>query len=120
MMAAVAGVWCPSGVDVVEVLRRRMPWLLWAIPAVGLLAALVLVLGGAYTAAGVVAAAALLMVEPLRRITIAHLPVDLDEDEIAEIREVKLRRGEVAAIHRLRELRPATGLAAAVRTVRAL
>lgn len=106
--------------DVVEALRRRMPWLLWAIPAVGLLAALVLVLSGAYTAAGVVAAAALFMVEPLRRITVAHLPVDLDDDEIAEVREVKRHQGEVAAIQRLRELRPATGLAAAVRTVRGL
>jgi hypothetical protein len=120
MVAAAARVWCPSGVDVVDALRRRMPWLLWAIPAVGLVAALVLLLTGAPTAAGVVAAAALLMVEPIRRITVAHLPVHLDEDEIAEIREVKLRQGEVAAIHRLRELRPATGLGAAVRTVRNL
>jgi hypothetical protein len=120
MMAAGPGVWCPSGVDVLDALRRRMPWLLWAIPAVGLLAALVLVLTGAYTAAGVVAAGALLMVEPLRRITVAYLPVDLDDDEIAEIREVKRHQGEVAAIHRLRELRPATGLAAAARTVRDL
>ncbi|MCE0765685.1 hypothetical protein LWC35_22665 [Pseudonocardia kujensis] len=106
--------------DAVDALRRRLPWLLWAIPAAGLLAALVLVLAGAYTAAGVVAAAALLMVEPLRRITVAYLPLDLDDDELAEIREVKLRQGEVAAIHRLRELRPATGLGAAARRVRDL
>jgi hypothetical protein len=120
MMAGRARVWCPSRVDVLDVLRRRMPWLLWAIPAVSLLAALVLLLTGAPTAAGVVAAAALLMVEPIRRITVAHLPVDLDADEIAEIREVKLRQGELAAVHRVREMRPATGLGAAVRTVRNL
>ncbi|GAA4710949.1 hypothetical protein GCM10023215_61300 [Pseudonocardia yuanmonensis] len=106
--------------DANDALRRRMPWLLWAVPVVGLAAALVLVLTGEYTAAGVVAAAALLTVEPLRRITLAYLPVHLDEDEIAELREVRRRQGETAAIHRLREMRPAIGLAAAARTVRGL
>ena len=94
--------------------------MLWAIPAVGLLAALVLLLTGAPTAAGVVTAAALLMVEPIRRLTVAHLPVELTEDELEELRRVKLSEGELAAVHRLRELRPATGLGAAVRTVRGL
>ncbi|MFR9804327.1 hypothetical protein ACL02T_18865 [Pseudonocardia sp. RS010] len=106
--------------DARGVLRRRMPWVLWAIPVVALLAALVLLLKGAPTAAAVVAAAALLMVGPIRRLTVGHLPVELTADEVEELRRVALCEGELAAVRRLRELRPATGIGAAVRTVRGL
>ncbi|WP_181784915.1 hypothetical protein [Pseudonocardia pini] len=100
--------------------RKGLVLALWAIPVVGLLAAAVCLVAGSPVAAGVVAAAALLMVEPLRRFTVPNLAVVLDPVEAEELREIAADEGEAAAVRRLREMYPQAGLQAAVRAVRGL
>lgn len=100
--------------------RRRLLW--WLLPAVLLIAGVVLAVAGWWVAASVCATAGVLSTLAVERMArpLPSTTSDISDDTAAEIRAERDRAGDIHAIRQLRTRHPGLHLTEATRFVRAL